>query len=104
MLYQIGPTMPLHMSMMSISHLQQLRIRPWPALLQIPCTMHIGSRDALSLQLTGAIRNWNMAIGKYCPSQAPRITFVQGGLYCGGSARIVEKALGVEGDDVLYVG
>ena len=27
-----------------------------------------------------------------------------GGLYCGGSARMVEKALNVEGDDVLYVG
>ena len=29
---------------------------------------------------------------------------MQGGLYCGGSAAMVEKALGVEGDDVLYVG
>ena len=28
----------------------------------------------------------------------------QGGLYCGGSAKMVEKALGVEGDDILYVG
>ena len=28
----------------------------------------------------------------------------QGGLYCGGSAAMVEKALGVEGDDILYVG
>ncbi|CAD7698278.1 unnamed protein product [Ostreobium quekettii] len=27
-----------------------------------------------------------------------------GGLYCGGSARMVEKTLNVEGDDVLYVG
>lgn len=27
-----------------------------------------------------------------------------GGLYCGGSARQVEAALGVEGDDILYVG
>lgn len=27
-----------------------------------------------------------------------------GGLYCGGSAGMVEKALNVEGDDVLYVG
>lgn len=28
----------------------------------------------------------------------------KGGLYCGGSARMVEKALGVEGDAILYVG
>lgn len=28
----------------------------------------------------------------------------QGGLYCGGSAKMVEKALGVAGDDILYVG
>lgn len=28
----------------------------------------------------------------------------RGGLYCGGSARVVEKALGVEGDELLYVG
>lgn len=27
-----------------------------------------------------------------------------GGLYCGGSARMVEKAVGVSGDDFLYVG
>ncbi len=30
--------------------------------------------------------------------------YLQGGLYCGGSAKMVEKALGVEGDDILYVG
>ncbi len=34
----------------------------------------------------------------------PTLLPPQGGLYCGGSARMVEKALGVEGDDVLYVG
>eukprot|EP01025_Chloroclados_australasicus_P044344 TRINITY_DN4805_c0_g1_i1.p1 TRINITY_DN4805_c0_g1~~TRINITY_DN4805_c0_g1_i1.p1 ORF type:complete len:679 (+),score=92.88 TRINITY_DN4805_c0_g1_i1:39-2039(+) len=28
----------------------------------------------------------------------------QGGLYCGGSAQMVEKALEIEGDDILYVG
>lgn len=28
----------------------------------------------------------------------------KGGLYCGGSAKMVEKALGVAGDDILYVG
>lgn len=28
----------------------------------------------------------------------------KGGIYAGGSARQVEKAIGVEGDDILYVG
>lgn len=28
----------------------------------------------------------------------------KGGLFCGGSARMVEAALGMEGDDILYVG
>jgi hypothetical protein len=28
----------------------------------------------------------------------------QGALFCGGSARMVEAALGIEGDDILYVG
>ena len=28
----------------------------------------------------------------------------KGGLFCGGSARMVEKALGIEGDAILYVG
>ncbi|KIZ07124.1 hypothetical protein MNEG_0828 [Monoraphidium neglectum] len=34
----------------------------------------------------------------------PVLAAKRGGLYCGGSARMVEKALGVEGDDILYVG
>ena len=28
----------------------------------------------------------------------------KGALFCGGSARMVEAALGIEGDDILYVG
>lgn len=31
-------------------------------------------------------------------------SLVQGALFCGGSARMVEAALGIEGDDILYVG
>lgn len=34
----------------------------------------------------------------------PVLAAKRGGLFCGGSARMVEKALGVEGDDILYVG
>lgn len=37
----------------------------------------------------------------------PALRATKGGLYCGGSARQVEKALdleGVKGDEVLYVG
>lgn len=34
----------------------------------------------------------------------PCMTAVKGGLYCGGSARMVEVALGVSGDEILYVG
>ncbi|GAX76350.1 hypothetical protein CEUSTIGMA_g3796.t1 [Chlamydomonas eustigma] len=34
----------------------------------------------------------------------PALAAKRGGLYCGGSARMVEKALGVEGDAILYVG
>eukprot|EP00775_Hariotina_reticulata_P009908 gene9907-10064_t len=34
----------------------------------------------------------------------PVLAARRGGLYCGGSARQVEAALGVEGDDILYVG
>lgn len=34
----------------------------------------------------------------------PALAASRGGLYCGGSARMVEKALGVEGDDILYIG
>ena len=34
----------------------------------------------------------------------PCMTAVRGGLYCGGSARMVEVALGVSGDEILYVG
>jgi hypothetical protein len=34
----------------------------------------------------------------------PVLAARRGGLYCGGSAGVVEKALGVEGDDILYVG
>eukprot|EP01024_Parvocaulis_polyphysoides_P025936 TRINITY_DN2359_c0_g1_i3.p1 TRINITY_DN2359_c0_g1~~TRINITY_DN2359_c0_g1_i3.p1 ORF type:complete len:525 (+),score=97.34 TRINITY_DN2359_c0_g1_i3:818-2392(+) len=34
----------------------------------------------------------------------PAYVAKQGGLYCGGSAQMVEKALEIEGDDFLYVG
>eukprot|EP00798_Chlamydomonas_sp_ICE-L_P002059 gene2059-18237_t len=34
----------------------------------------------------------------------PVLAAERGGLFCGGSARVVEKAIGVEGDDILYVG
>eukprot|EP00798_Chlamydomonas_sp_ICE-L_P025804 gene25804-11479_t len=34
----------------------------------------------------------------------PVLAAKRGGLFCGGSARMVEKALGVEGDDILYIG
>lgn len=34
----------------------------------------------------------------------PVLAAKRGGLYCGGSAKQVEAALGVEGDDILYVG
>ena len=34
----------------------------------------------------------------------PCMTAVKGGLYCGGSARMVEVALNVSGDEILYVG
>ena len=31
----------------------------------------------------------------------PAFSLRRGGLYCGGSAALVEKALGVSGDDIL---
>ena len=34
----------------------------------------------------------------------PCMVAKKGGLFCGGSARMVEKALELEGDDILYVG
>lgn len=34
----------------------------------------------------------------------PVMRAAKGGLFCGGSARMVEAALGMEGDDILYVG
>lgn len=34
----------------------------------------------------------------------PARTIKQGGVYCGGSARQVEAALGVSGDAILYIG
>ena len=34
----------------------------------------------------------------------PDLAARTGGLFCGGSARMVEAALGIEGDDILYVG
>ena len=34
----------------------------------------------------------------------PVMTAHKGGLYCGGSAVMVERALQLEGDDILYVG
>ncbi len=37
-------------------------------------------------------------------ASATRQCHLQGALFCGGSARMVEAALGIEGDDILYVG
>ncbi len=34
----------------------------------------------------------------------PCMVAKKGGLFCGGSAHMVEKALELEGDDILYVG
>ncbi len=34
----------------------------------------------------------------------PARTIKQGGVYCGGSAKQVEAALGVSGDAILYIG
>lgn len=34
----------------------------------------------------------------------PAMTARKGGLYCGGSAVMVERALDLEGDDILYIG
>ena len=34
----------------------------------------------------------------------PVMTAHKGGLYCGGSAVMVERAMQLEGDDILYVG
>ncbi|PNW73801.1 hypothetical protein CHLRE_13g573150v5 [Chlamydomonas reinhardtii] len=51
--------------------------------------------------------NYNMSLYEVVTPDGlmrPVLGACKGGLYCGGSARMVEKALGVEGDDLLYVG
>ncbi|EFJ49794.1 hypothetical protein VOLCADRAFT_80573 [Volvox carteri f. nagariensis] len=51
--------------------------------------------------------NYNMSLYEVVTPDGlmrPVLGARKGGLYCGGSARMVEKALGVEGDDLLYVG
>ncbi|GLC35595.1 hypothetical protein PLESTM_000341200 [Pleodorina starrii] len=51
--------------------------------------------------------NYNMSLYEVVTADGlmrPVLGACKGGLYCGGSARMVEKALGVEGDDLLYVG
>jgi len=51
--------------------------------------------------------NYNMSLYEVVTPDGlmrPVLAAKKGGLYCGGSARMVEKALGVEGDDILYVG
>ena len=34
----------------------------------------------------------------------PVLTARKGGLFCGGSAVMVERALSLEGDEILYIG
>ena len=51
--------------------------------------------------------NYNMSLYEVVTADGlmrPVLAAKRGGLYCGGSAGVVEKALGVEGDDILYVG
>jgi hypothetical protein len=51
--------------------------------------------------------NYNMSLYEVVTKDGlmrPALAARPGGLYCGGSAHMVEKALGVEGDDILYVG
>jgi hypothetical protein len=51
--------------------------------------------------------NYNMSLYEVVTADGlmrPVLAAKRGGLYCGGSAGVVEKALGVEGDDLLYVG
>lgn len=51
--------------------------------------------------------NYNMSLYEVVTEDGlmrPVLGARKGGLYCGGSARMVEKALGVEGDAILYVG
>ncbi|MEW5300941.1 MAG: hypothetical protein WDW36_003832 [Sanguina aurantia] len=51
--------------------------------------------------------NYNMSLYEVVTDDGlmrPVLAATKGGLFAGGSARMVEKALGVEGDDILYVG
>jgi hypothetical protein len=51
--------------------------------------------------------NYNMSLYEVVTEDGlmrPVLGAKKGGLYCGGSAHMVEKALGVEGDAILYVG
>ncbi|KAK9819835.1 hypothetical protein WJX72_002959 [[Myrmecia] bisecta] len=51
--------------------------------------------------------NYNMSLYEIVTDDGlmrPAMVAKKGGLYCGGSAKMVEKALGVERDDILYVG
>ncbi len=51
--------------------------------------------------------NYNMSLYEVVTPDGlmrPVMTARRGGLFCGGSARMVEAALGMEGDDILYVG
>ena len=51
--------------------------------------------------------NYNMSLYEVVTDDGlmrPVLAAKRGGLFCGGSARMVEAALGIGGDDVLYVG
>lgn len=68
-------------------------------------------RDLFDMVITNARKPdfWNSSQSLYeivTPDglMRPVLAAKKGGLFCGGSARMVEKALGVEGDDILYVG
>lgn len=70
-----------------------------------------GWRDLFDMVIVMARKpdffNYNMSLYEVVTPDGlmrPALAARQGGLYCGGSARMVEKALGVEGDDILYVG
>lgn len=51
--------------------------------------------------------NYNMSLYEVVTDDGlmrPVMKARKGALFCGGSARMVEAALGIEGDDILYVG
>ncbi|KAL6763622.1 putative cytosolic purine 5-nucleotidase [Haematococcus lacustris] len=71
----------------------------------------MGWRDLFDMVIVNARKpdffNQNMSLYEVVTEDGlmrPVLDAKKGGLFCGGSARMVEKALGVEGDDVLYVG